>query len=479
MICRACQHRFVPSDVVDPEQPLHCPQCQAVQQLSGMTFIALCPECAQGIELDEWMIGSYADCPACGKEIVISPPADQESYTGQALASGGHLLPGDQLGRYRIDRPLQLDGICEDYLAFHTVLFIPCLVKLLKPAIAAQDSFFAEKLVREAKDACKLKHRQVIGIIDAHWDAERNLSYVVTEYAEGMSLRDVLAQGPICESDAVEIARELCQGLLCAEGYGILHGDLRPAKVLLCGKGIGAKLLGLGIAKLENDADLADSQPTLRNQAYSAPEYLESPQDADNRADLYSLGAVLYHMLGGKQPFFADNQIDLFRQILAETPAELRQFNPALSEDSCQLVAELMAKRPAERPQSAGEVMTVLDDISRQLQRRPAAAKIVLNFSELSPVEQANVPAADSGGLAAAAIPPGSELVGADAVPASFSWSRVIPIINLILALALLALLIFGALIIIRKPAVAPSSQAPQSPQEPMPATASPPLIAP
>jgi DNA-directed RNA polymerase subunit RPC12/RpoP len=471
MICRACQHRFVPSEAPSAAHALHCPNCQAVQQLSGMTFIALCPECAQSIEVDEWMIGSYADCPACGKEIIISPPADQESYTGQALASGGHLLPGDQLGRYRIDQPVKLEGVCEDYLAFHTVLFIPCLVKLLKPAIAAQDSFFAEKLVRDAQNACKVKHRQIIGIIDAHWDAERNLSYVVTERVEGVTLREALAQGPVIEKNAAAIAHDLCKALLCAEGHGILHGDIRPANILLTTDS-GAKLLGLGIAKLENEAIYCESIGALHHdlftQAYSAPEYLESPHDADNRADLYSLGAVLYHMLSGKRPFISDSPIDMLAQILGETPPDIRQFNPHVSDEMCRLVACLMAKRPGERPASAGEVMPMLDHISRELERQPKVSRGVLSFAEPSrngnsgsaaPATSKNDDSASGGTSPVALMATG----GADVRPA---WAKAVTIINIILTLACAALFITGVVIMTRKPA-APANPTPQSVQPP------------
>lgn len=470
MICRACQHRFIPSEMPSAAQALHCPNCQAVQQLSGMTFIALCPECAQSIEVDEWMIGSYADCPACGKEIIISPPADQESYTGQALAGGSHLLPGDQLGRYRIDQPLELKGVYEDYLAFHTVLFIPCLVKLLKPAIAAQDSFFADKLVREARNACKVKHRHVIGIIDAHWDAERNLSYVVTERAEGMTLREALTQGPVAEKNAAKIALDLCKALLCAEGHGILHGDIRPANILLTANGE-AKLLGLGIAKLENEAIHCESIGTVHHdlltQAYSAPEYLESPHDADNRADLYSLGAVLYHMLSGKRPFISDSPIDMLAQILGETPPDIHQFNPNVSDDMCQLVAYLMAKRPGNRPTSAGEVMPMLDHIIQELERQPKPGRAVLTFAEQSRDDNnsatvnGNGHSANGGnGANPAAIMPAG---GADRRPA---WAKAVTIINIVLALACVALFITGVVIMSRKPE-APANPAPLSVQSP------------
>ncbi len=441
-----------------------------------MTFIALCPECAQGIEVDEWMIGSYADCPACGKEIIISPPADQESYTGQALASGGHLLPGDQLGRYRIDQPLNLDGACEDYLAFHTVLFIPCLVKLLKPSIAAQDSFFAEKLVRDAQNACKVKHQHVIGIIDAHWDAERNLSYVVTERAEGVTLREALAKGPVAENNAAAIARDLCQALLCAEGHGILHGDIRPANVLLTANS-GAKLLGLGIAKLENEAShcetIGEVHHDLLTQAYSAPEYLESPQEADHRADLYSLGAVLYHMLSGKRPFVSDSPLDMLTQIMEETPPDLRQFNPNVSAGMCQLVASLMAKRPGERPASAGEVMPALDEIMRKLEKQPKPGRVVVTFAEQahngntgSAAVSGTDTSAGAGATTGAGGRPEAAAPAGGAAAARSAWAKAVTIINIILALACAALFVTGVVIMTRKPK-APANPAPQTAQPP------------
>lgn len=443
-----------------------------------MTFIALCPECAQGIEVDEWMIGSYADCPACGKEIIISPPADQESYTGRALASGGHLLPGDQLGRYRIDQPLNLEGACEDYLAFHTVLFIPCLVKLLKPGIAEQDSFFAEKLVRDAQNACKVKHRHVIGIIDAHWDAERNLSYVVTERAEGMTLREALAKGPVAEKNAVEIARDLCKALLCAEGHNILHGDIRPANVLLTTNS-GAKLLGLGIAKLEHEAShcetIGDVHHDLLTQAYSAPEYLESPQDADHRADLYSLGAVLYHMLSGKRPFVSDNPLAMLTLIIEETPPDIRQFNPNVSDDMCQLVASLMAKRPGERPASAGEVMAALDEIMRKLEKQPKPGRVVVTFAEQNPEGNSSKTAATGRAMASSAagahanssayssaVPTGATANTGNATGVRSTWAKAVTIINIVLALACAALFITGIVVMTRKPK-APATTGPAS----------------
>lgn len=433
---------------------MRCPKCQAEQTLSGMTFIALCPECAKGIEVDDWMIGSFADCPACGKEIIISAPMNQNAFGSQTNVTDGHLQAGDQLGRYRIDKAITLDGSCEDYLAFHTVLCIPCVVKLLKPSIAAQDSFYAERLIRDAKKACALKHRHVIGVIDAHCDNDRNLSYVVTEFAEGMTLREALNNGPLTELSAISIALDISKALLCAEGHGIIHGDIRPANVLLTND-YEAKILGLGIAKLDHEAAHCDiiSQlhHDLRTQAYSAPEYLESPQEADSRADLYSLGAVLYHMLSGKSPFLSDNPLDMLTQILDETPADIRQFNPKASSEVCELVSQLMAKKPGDRPQSAGDAMAALEGIRTALRQQPAPNRVVLKFTDQNaPANPSNTPETPARTGTTNPTNPTNPAMSAAPKP---GWSKTVTVINVVLAVACLALAIIMAVVLTRNPA--------------------------
>lgn len=270
------------------------------------------------------------------------------------------LSPGTHLGPYELIAPAGAGGMGEVYKARDTRLDRTVAIKVL-PSEFAQNVELRHRLEREARAIASLNHPHICTLHDV--GSQDGIDFLVMEYLEGETLASRLARGAIPLPQAVELAVPIADALDKAHRAGIVHRDLKPANIMLTKSG--PKLLDFGLAKLRmpvKGRSLDSATPTeektaqgslLGTLAYMAPEQLEG-KEADARADVWALGAVLYEMVTGRRAFEGKSTAGLIAAILEhEAPA---LSHPLLN----RVVQKCLAKDPDARFQSAGEVRELL-----------------------------------------------------------------------------------------------------------------------
>ncbi|HTR51337.1 MAG TPA: protein kinase [Kofleriaceae bacterium] len=262
------------------------------------------------------------------------------------------LEPGQVLAqRYRVQRLLGKGGMGAVYLADDEVLGELVALKVISSAFASDEQEMVARFRREAAAARKVSSPSVIRIHDLG-EARPGLLYLSMEYFQGRTLSDVIAQrGLVPLKDVQDILGQIASGLEAAHQAGVIHRDLKPSNVLVGERGA-VKLIDFGLATTAVGQGLTATGAILGTPHYMAPEQVRG-KPVDARSDVYSLGALAYHLVTGRPPFSGDNAIAIGFAHLSEAPhppRELRKDCPAAL-DAAILAA--LAKSPDERPASA------------------------------------------------------------------------------------------------------------------------------
>lgn len=262
-----------------------------------------------------------------------------------------------RLGHYEVLEVLGRGGYGIVLKAFDEVLHRVVAVKVLAPEMAAT-SPARKRFLREARASAQVRHDNVVQV---HAIEETPLPYLVMEYIPGETLQQRMdAVGPVPPEEAVQIGVQIARGLAAAHETGLIHRDVKPANVLLeAGPEKRAKLTDFGLARAADDASLSQSGTVAGTPLYMAPEQARG-EPLDHRADLFSLGSVLYAMVTGRPPFRAENRIAVLKRVCEDTPRPPRQIIPEVPRWLCDVIANLHAKDPAKRFQSAREVVEAL-----------------------------------------------------------------------------------------------------------------------
>jgi eukaryotic-like serine/threonine-protein kinase len=266
---------------------------------------------------------------------------------------------------YRLERELGGGGMSRVFVAEELRLGRKVVVKVLSPDLA--QGLSADRFEREIRTVAALQQANIVPILTAG-DTD-GLPFYTMPFVEGESLRAHLANGPLAITEVVGILRDVAKALGYAHQRGVVHRDIKPDNVLLSGGT--AVVTDFGIAKAISAARTSAPGATLTQigtsigtPAYMAPEQAAGDADIDHRADIYALGAMAYELLTGK-PVFADRTAPrMLAAHMGETPrpvTELRSDTPSSLAD---LVMSCLAKDPASRPQSAGDVVRVLETMS-------------------------------------------------------------------------------------------------------------------
>jgi serine/threonine protein kinase len=273
----------------------------------------------------------------------------------------------DTLGdAYVLERELGGGGMSRVFLALESALGRRVVVKVLLPELAAGVS--VDRFRREIQLAAQLQHPHIVPLLSA--GESEGLPYFIMPFVTGESLRARVArEGELPIAETVRILRDVVSALVFAHARGIVHRDIKPDNVLLSG-GV-AVVTDFGVAKAvsasaENAAvsDLTSLGVALGTPAYMAPEQATASPQTDHRADIYALGAMAYEMLTGSPPFSGRSpQAVLAAHVVEEAPPVERR-RPAVPPMLANLVKECLAKRPADRPQAAADVMYALDAIA-------------------------------------------------------------------------------------------------------------------
>jgi serine/threonine protein kinase/formylglycine-generating enzyme required for sulfatase activity len=230
-------------------------------------------------------------------------------------------------------------------------------IKVLAPEMAAT-SPARKRFLREARTSAAIRHENVVGI---HSVEDDPIPYLVMEYIPGRTLQQRLDEhGPLDLIDVLKLGKQIADGLAAAHGEGLIHRDIKPGNILLeGGMDERVKITDFGLARTADDASMTQSGMIAGTPLYMAPEQAQGHK-LDQRADLFSLGSVLYQMLTGRPPFRAPSTVAVLRRVVDDTPRPMREIIPEIPNWLSDLVGHLHAKQPDERYQSAKEISELL-----------------------------------------------------------------------------------------------------------------------
>ncbi len=267
----------------------------------------------------------------------------------------GALEPGAVFAGYRIERLLGVGGMGQVYLARDRDLPRPVALKLLNPVAGAEQEVRA-RFLREADTVARLAHPNIVAVY-ARGEEQHHL-WMAMQYIEGTDVAAVLRDGPVRPDHAVRITEETARALDHAHTAGILHRDVKPANILLAwGEHQRVYLSDFGIAKaLDRSDGLTRTGELYASFHYAAPEYFEMRPDIDRRADVYSLGCTLYYLLTGRLPYPAATTGALINAHLNAPVPRPSEADPRVPRGFDGVIAKAMAKNPAERFPTCGEL---------------------------------------------------------------------------------------------------------------------------
>ncbi len=271
---------------------------------------------------------------------------------------------GDSLAHYKLTQKLGEGGMGTVFKAYEEALKRDVAVKVLPPRFAA-DPEFAERFQREAQAIARINHPNIIQV---HYIGQQEeILFFAMELVDGNSLEKLLQHcDRLDEREALEYIRQAALGLQDANEHGVLHRDIKPANLMLTKKGI-VKVADFGLSKKistspELSAALTATQTVMGTPFYMSPEQARA-RELDFRADIYSLGATLYHLLAGQPPFTGETAVDIMVGVISNPPPPIRKVNAAVSPATARLLDKILAKNPNDRQQSYAELIADIDAI--------------------------------------------------------------------------------------------------------------------
>jgi serine/threonine protein kinase len=261
-------------------------------------------------------------------------------------------------GRFKIEKRVGVGGQARVYLAKDVVLDRPVAIKVLNEDVA-EDPVGLERFLREARFAARVHHPKCLAIFD--FGQERGLTFMAMEFFEGVTLKDMLKERRPEPDVALQIARDIAEALAAAHGRGIIHRDVKPSNVMVDKKG-NAKLGDFGVAR-SIDGERTSTGMMFGSMAYMAPEQAQG-KDVDARADIFSLGVVLFELLTGARPF--DATVESIVQRISKPPPEMSAEIP-IPRRLREIVRKCMAPRAEDRYGTIEALLADLGDTTKSM----------------------------------------------------------------------------------------------------------------
>lgn len=343
---------------------------------------------------------------------------------------------GSQIPGYQLISKLGKGAMATVYKARQMSLDRIVAVKVL-PKRLSDNPEFVERFYKEGKAAARLSHNNIVQAIDVGC-APEGYHYFVMEYVEGMTLYDIMQPPPVgegrnfAEAEALDIMIQMADALAHAHQRNLIHRDVKPKNILLTAEGV-AKLTDLGLARAVDDKDAAESEA---GKAYGTPYYISPEQirgdvDIDFRADIYSLGATMYHLVTGKPPFDGETPSAVMHKHLKQplTPAD--HINTALSAGVGEIIDIAMAKDRDDRYQSTSDLLEDLQAVRRG--EPPTHARRAVHLDGLEKLEETGKTVD-----IAPAPPPGMSVWGSPMMMTLLVVAGVSVVVNIILLVVVL-----------------------------------------
>ncbi len=353
------QEDFVASHVED------CTGCdETIQSMEAETDTGfrLPPGIADASESVEE--ANYSNLLGDLKAIPLKVRADDLALSREHTTAVADDLSGTTLGQYELQGVIGRGGMGKVYKARHRKLDRIVALKVL-PESSFKEPMAIKRFEREIRAAGRLKHPNVVQALDA--DEVDGTHFLVMEFIDGTDLGKITkVNGPLPIDHACNLTFQAAQGLQAIHESGLVHRDIKPSNLIVDSSGT-VHILDLGLALLgldqESSHELTSTDQIMGTVDYIAPEQAMDTHNVDIRADIYSLGCTLFHLLTGKPPYRNDNRSNAFKTMTAhanEPIPDIRSLREDVSSELAQVVEQLLAKNPDDRPQSPAEVSELL-----------------------------------------------------------------------------------------------------------------------
>jgi serine/threonine-protein kinase len=307
---------------------------------------------------------------------------------------------GGQIPGYQLIGKVGKGAMAVVYKARQLSLDRVVAIKVL-PKKLSENPDFVERFYKEGKAAARLAHNNIVQAIDVGSTPE-NYHYFVMEFVEGYTLYDLMAPPPVgqskvfTEAEAIDVGIQMADALAHAHQRGLVHRDVKPKNILLTPEGV-AKLTDLGLARATDDKAAAESE---MGKAYGTPYYISPEQirgelDIDFRADIYSLGATLYHLVTGRPPFDGDTPSAVMHKHLKQPLVPADHLNEKLSTGTAEVIEHCMAKKRTERYSSTTDLLEDLKLLKAG--RAPVHARHRVDIDSFAQLEMGATPVQSSG----------------------------------------------------------------------------------
>ena len=270
-----------------------------------------------------------------------------------------------QVDKYALEAELGKGAMGSVWLSRHPGLNIPVAVKILDPALAAEDPDYEDRFIKEGRLAASINHQNVVRVIDAGND--NGTYYLIMELIDGADAKQLLEQrGALPVEEVLELAICITEALSAAHNIGIIHRDIKPDNILVTSHGF-VKLADLGIAKqLSDDYGTTLAGTTMGTPYYIAPEQAMDSSTVDGRCDIYALGGTLYHLLTGTVPFSGPSSMAILMAHTNEPLQHPQERKADLPDNICAVVCKMMEKDPDDRYQNCAELLKDLEVVKNK-----------------------------------------------------------------------------------------------------------------
>lgn len=344
-----------------------------------------------------------------------------------------------QLPGYQLMGLLGKGAMAKVYKARQISLDRIVAVKVL-PRKMSDNKEFVDRFYKEGKAAARLSHNNIVQAIDVGSSPD-SYHYFVMEYVEGKTLYDIMQPPPVgegksfSEAEALDITIQMADALAHAHERGLIHRDVKPKNILLTPQGV-AKLTDLGLARASDDKEAAESEA---GKAYGTPYYISPEQirgevDIDYRADIYSLGATMYHLVTGRPPFDGDTPSAVMHKHLKQPLVPADHLNTALSAGIGEIIDVAMAKNRDERYRTTKDMLEDLRAVRSG--QPPTHARRAVDLESLAKMEETGGQTVDL----EPAEPVGNPIWSNPTVVALLTAAGVSILINIILVVLLIML---------------------------------------
>ena len=324
--------------------------------------------------------------PAILKELMIelgyitASQAERLKTGIKESKAAAHKIPG-----YKIIGKLGSGAMAVVYKARQLSLNRMVAIKIL-PKRFSENPEYVERFYKEGQAAGRLNHHNIVQAIDV--GEAGGYHYFVMEYVEGKTIAEDLAAGKVFEeAEALDIIIQVANALAHAHACSLIHRDVKPKNIMISTNGT-VKLADMGLARETTDIEAAQSEvgKAYGTPYYIAPEQIRGKMDIDGRADIYGLGATLYHMLTGRVPFMAEDSADVMRKHLREKLIPPDHINTSLSAGVSEVIEIMLAKRKEDRYNDIEELLTDLEALREG--RPPLQAHKRFDVSMLEQLEK-------------------------------------------------------------------------------------------